>query len=224
MNVYLEIGSKKVFAGAEDWPGLIRAGKDEESALQALVAYAPRYAKIMKLEKVDFQPPQRVEDLKVVERLEGNATTDFGAPAVISKADAKPLSDEELARYEKILKASWKALEKAAQAAEGKELRKGPRGGGREVEGIVEHVSGANGGYLTSLGWKMPKIEGENWQKNLQEELEAVREGLRQSVKGEIPEKSPRGKQRWPARYFVRRTAWHVLDHVWEIEDRVIEG
>ncbi len=23
------------------------------------------------------------------------------------------------------------------------------------------------------------------------------------------------------ARYFVRRTAWHVLDHLWEIEDRL---
>jgi len=224
MNVYLEIGSKKVFAGAEDWPGLIRAGKDEESALQALVEYGPRYSKILKQEKVDFQPPQRVADLKVVERLEGNATTDFGAPAVISKADTKPVKEEELERYEKILKASWKALVKAIQAAEGKELRKGPRGGGREVEGIIEHISGGNQGYLTSLGWKMPKIEGDNWQENLQKELEAMCEGLRQSVKGAIPEKSPRGKQRWPARYFVRRTVWHVLDHLWEIEDRVIEG
>jgi hypothetical protein len=26
---------------------------------------------------------------------------------------------------------------------------------------------------------------------------------------------------RWPPRYVVRRAAWHVLDHAWEIEDRI---
>ena len=25
---------------------------------------------------------------------------------------------------------------------------------------------------------------------------------------------------KWPVRYWIRRTAWHVLDHAWEIEDK----
>jgi hypothetical protein len=24
----------------------------------------------------------------------------------------------------------------------------------------------------------------------------------------------------WPVRYLIRRTAWHVLDHAWELEDK----
>ncbi len=26
----------------------------------------------------------------------------------------------------------------------------------------------------------------------------------------------------WTARSFVRRVAWHTLDHTWEIEDRIL--
>jgi hypothetical protein len=40
-------------------------------------------------------------------------------------------------------------------------------------------------------------------------------------VRGELAERGPRGGIRWPARYYVRRAAWHVLDHAWEIEDRL---
>jgi hypothetical protein len=37
---------------------------------------------------------------------------------------------------------------------------------------------------------------------------------------GEPVRTGPRGGVRWTARYYVRRSAWHVLDHAWEIEDR----
>jgi hypothetical protein len=36
----------------------------------------------------------------------------------------------------------------------GKELRKGPRGGGRDPEKIMEHVLGAEASYFRQLGWK----------------------------------------------------------------------
>jgi hypothetical protein len=45
-EVYLEVGQKKIFAGALDWPGWCRSGRDEEAALATLVEYAPRYSKI----------------------------------------------------------------------------------------------------------------------------------------------------------------------------------
>ncbi len=37
INVYLEIGKKKVFASAMDWPGWSRAGRSEEQALLVLL-------------------------------------------------------------------------------------------------------------------------------------------------------------------------------------------
>src|SRR5438067_302187 len=34
----------------------------------------------------------------------------------------------------------------------------------------------------------------------------------------------PTGDRGWPVRYAARRMAWHVLDHAWEMEDRVPNG
>jgi len=221
INVYLETGEKKTFAGSLDWPGWTRVGKDAQSALDALAAYGPRYAKVLTEAGIAFKPPTDAEALVVVERLKGDATTDFGAPSAIPVNDTKEVDEAEYRRFEAILRACWQALDAAVQAAQGKELRKGPRGGGRELEGIIGHVLDANGGYLSSLCWKKEKRQEANLQERMKHKVEAVLEGLGASVRGEIPAQGPRGGQRWPARYFVRRLAWHVLDHVWEIEDRI---
>ena len=62
-SLYLEIGKKKVFASAVDWPGWSRSGRDEQQAVQMLLAYAPRYAKVLSLEQIDFQPPEDLSQL-----------------------------------------------------------------------------------------------------------------------------------------------------------------
>ena len=206
MDVYLEIGAKRVLAAAVDWPGWCRAGKDEQSALQALVDYAPRYAKVVG-KSADFRPPRNVDDLNVTERLKGDATTDFGAPGAIPDADRRPLPHEELARLERLFARCWAAFRRAAKAAVGRELAKGPRGGGRSLVQIEEHVGGAEESYAAQVG--------------LRGDLKAA---VRAREAGELPERGPRGGERWPARYGIRRAAWHVLDHAWEIEDRLAPG
>ena len=112
IDVYLEVGKKRTFAGAIDWPGWCRVGRDEESALRALCDYGPRYAKVIKLAKLAFAAPDDPSAFKVVERLEGNTTTDFGAPDIAPAADKAPLDDAALRRFEKLLAAYWQALEK----------------------------------------------------------------------------------------------------------------
>ena len=47
IEVFVETGKKKTFAGAVDWPGWCRGGRDEAGALQALVDYGPRYARVL---------------------------------------------------------------------------------------------------------------------------------------------------------------------------------
>jgi hypothetical protein len=47
-----------------------------------------------------------------------------------------------------------------------------------------------------------------------------VVEALTAAVEHGVEERGPRGGKRWLPRYFVRRVAWHALDHAWEIEDR----
>jgi hypothetical protein len=78
--VYLEVSKRRTFAGAIEWPGWCRAGKDEASALQALLAYGPRYAQVLPPAGLPFTPPGDVARLPAVERLAGNATTGYCEP------------------------------------------------------------------------------------------------------------------------------------------------
>jgi hypothetical protein len=222
MDVYLEIGKKRIFAGALAWPGWCRSGRDEASALQALVDDGPRYARVLRATPLGFQPPGDVSALVVVERLAGTATTDFGAPDVAPSSDAGPLDEAELQRFQILLRACWQAFDAAVKAASGKELRKGPRGGGREVDEIGWHVVNAEKGYLNRLAWKLAKQEGEHLDEARDRTRQAVLDALAAAQRGETPKRGPRGGVIWQPRYFVRRVAWHVLDHLWEIEDRAI--
>jgi hypothetical protein len=215
-EVYFEVGAKRVFACGVDWPGWCRSGRDEATALQALLDSGPRYASVVRYTRLGFETPTRLEALRVVERLAGNATTDFGAPGVIPSADRASAGPAECARFEKVLRAGWRALDAARKRATGRELRKGPRGGGRELDAIVSHVVDADRGYLAALGWKVRSSGADR----VGETRKAIIEGIRASARGEIPAKGPRGGSRWPVRYFVRRVAWHVIAHAWEIERR----
>lgn len=221
IDVYLELGKKRVFAGALDWPGWCRSGRDEESALQALFAYGPRYAQVLQTAGLDFQAPAAPLAFNVVERLEGSATTEFGAPDAVPAHDTRPVTAADLQRLTALLAACWQAFDAAAQAAVSRPLRKGPRGGGRDLEKIVEHVQGAETGYLSALGGKLKLPETTDPEEVLEHTRQTILDTLAASARGEIPARGPRGGKRWPPRYFVRRTAWHALDHVWEIEDRL---
>jgi hypothetical protein len=220
-DIYLEIGKKQVIASVVDWPGWCRGAKDEAEAIQALYDLAPRYAAVMEGTNLGLQPPESIEGFEVVERVQGNATTDYGVPAMEISSDQEALDDDTVERYRTVLDACWRYFDDAVARAEGRELRKGPRGGGRELDGILEHVMGADLGYLSTVGHKVQDIDG-----TLPERLAHIREGifdaLEAGARGELPAKGPRGGKRWKPRYFVRRVAYHVLDHAWEIEDRVL--
>ena len=221
MDVYLETGRKRVFAGAIDWPGWCRSGRDPNSALQALFDYARRYARALQTAQLAFPAPADPAAFRVVERLEGSATTDFGAPDKAPSSDSRPVSEMELQDFTAILRACWAAFDAAARATAGRELRKGPRRGGRDLEGITRHVLGAEAAYLSRLGWKFKNEREADLEEALRQTRQAVLDGLASAVRQGVPPLGPRGGARWTPRYFVRRAAWHVLDHAWEIEDRI---
>jgi hypothetical protein len=218
--VYLEIGQRKVFAGALDWPGWCRSGRDEDSALAALLDYGPRYATVVRPKRLGFVSPKDAAGLTVVERLKGDATTDFGAPSKSTAGDADPLDVAEARRLRRVFEASWAAFDAAAKAAGSKRLRKGPRGGGRDLPKIVDHVREADVGYLSMIGVKV----GASGSRNRPSQMDAVRSAILDAIDaapGSGPVRpGPRGGKRWSHRFFVRRSVWHVLDHAWEIEDR----
>lgn len=219
--IYLEVGAKRAIAGAVEWPGWCRSARTEKEAVAALAAYADRYRDVVNPAVGKFTPPKDASELKVMKRLKGNATTDFGVPALGLPTDGAPIADTELDRLVRILHASWAAFDRAAGSAKGRELRKGPRGGGRDLDKIVEHVVGADQMYLVKLGARPPKSTAGHALR-VDDLHDAMLAALRARARGR-PVAQPSGaKSLWTPRYFVRRIAWHVLDHAWEIEDRAI--
>jgi hypothetical protein len=196
-RVYVEAGAKKTFASAAGWPGWCRSGKDEAGALAALAAYAPRYARVATLAGIDL--PKDATNFQVVERLRGNATTDFGAPGIAAKDESRPLTPAEIRRMASLLDAAWAYLEQVrAKAPES--LLKGPRGGGRDREKMYAHVLDSESGYSRQVGVRLKELD-----------RGALREALMH----------PSDDYKWPAAYAMRRIAWHALDHAWEMEDRI---
>jgi hypothetical protein len=221
IGVALEVGSKRVFASALDWPGWSRSGRDESSALQALLNYGPRYKKALGSARLGFRPPTEVSQLTVAERLTGGASTDFGALGAAPQVDAQPMDAATLRRLHSILNASWDAFAVVIEAARDRPLRKGPRGGGRDLADVFEHVVEAHYGYLWRINWKGAHNKSDSAAKALDAVRSASAEALKIAATWKTPPVGPRGGARWTARFFVRYATWHILDHVWEIEDRL---
>jgi hypothetical protein len=206
IRILVEATPRKVFVSALDWPGLVRGGRDEATAVGSLLAHVERYAPVARaagypLPGVDLEP-------RVVERIDGDAGTAFGMPSVVAAADRAPVDAPEATRLADLVEAAFDAFDRIAATAPA-ELRKGPRGGGRDTAKIVEHAWGANDAYASVLG--IPK------------DRRIPRETLRSAlleVIGRPSDGSPVAGKKWPPRYAARRIAWHLLDHAWEIQDR----
>ena len=195
VRVSLELGQRWVFASALDWPGWCLRGRGEQAALDTLLDYAGRYAAVA---GPGFAPGE----LQVVGQAPGNKITDFGAPDARGPWDSEPLPAGEADRLTGLLEGCWGYLDPVAAAAP-EALRKGPRGGGRDA--IVAHVREAERTLsCPKAGIRVPPRTP--WDQQRAALAAALRAG------------APGGA--WPARCVIRRSAWHVLDHAWEIEDR----
>ncbi|HET9076457.1 MAG TPA: hypothetical protein VFN68_05955 [Acidimicrobiales bacterium] len=196
-RIYLETGQRWVFACALDWPGWARRGRGEQSAIDELLEYRERYAAA-----VGRTVPGGPVD--VAGRIPSRGgIADFGAPGAVGPWDDEPLPRRELDRHVGLLEASWARLDVVA-AASPAELRKGPRGGGRDRDALTDHVREAERAYAAKVGHRIPPRTP--WD----EHRATLVAGLRAAPPGTA----------WPVRYAIRRLAWHVLDHVWEMEDR----
>jgi hypothetical protein len=211
--VTIEHAPKKSFATAADWPGWSRSGKTEELALEALAAYAPRYEPIADAEHRRFAATATVADLDVVERHEGSGGTEFGVPSRPTKHDTRPTDADAAERLAGLVGAAWREFDRVAAAAP-EELRKGPRGGGRNTSKVIAHVMEADRAYAGEIGIKVKEFAPDD-----QPAIAAMRSAVLE-VLGAAGDGSPLVGRCWPARYAAHRIAWHALDHAWEIEDR----
>jgi hypothetical protein len=210
LAVALESTPKKTFASALDWPGWSRSGKTPELASEALLAYAPRFAPIAKGAGIAYPAAFEVD---IVERSDGGSGTDFGVPSRVHDADARKVNAAEAGRLASIVDAAWHYFDSVAAKAPA-ELRKGPRGGGRDRDKIVGHVNESDWYYAREIG-----LRGKQPDPHDPAAVRAQREAML-TVLHQPSDGSPLADRRWPLRYAARRIAWHALDHAWEIEDR----
>ena len=210
LAVALESTPKKTFASALDWPGWSRSAKTPELAIEVLLAYAPRFATIATAAGVSFPTAFEAD---VVERADGGSGTDFGVPSRVHDADGRAVSAAEAVRLASIVEATWAYLDGVAAKAPA-ELRKGPRGGGRDRDKIVGHVNESDWYYAREIG-----LRGKQPDPHDPAAVRAQR-GAMLAVLRQPSDGSPLADRRWPLRYAARRIAWHALDHAWEIEDR----
>ncbi len=207
-----EVGAKKAFVWAIDWPGWCRAAKTVDLAREALVEYAPRFAPVAKLAGLTL-PAAAVDALRVVDSVEGGGGTDFGVPSSITKSDRRRVTGAEADRLANLVEAAWTTFDHVAAEAPA-ELRKGPRGGGRDRDKMVGHVIEADHAYAREIGLRMKEPRFGD-RASIEAERAAVLEALRHPSDG-----SPLADRKWTLRYAARRIAWHALDHAWEMEDR----
>jgi hypothetical protein len=207
-----EVGAKKTFVWVLDWPGWCRAGKDAALAIDSLIEHGPRYAIVATEAGLDL-PDASAHDLVTVESVAGGGGTDFGVPSVITNRDRRRASAAEAERIARLVGAAWTVFDRVASAAPA-ELRKGPRGGGRDRDKMIGHVIEADDAYAREIGLRLPTPSFED-RAAVDAQRAAVLDALRQPSDG-----SPLAERRWTLRYAARRIAWHALDHAWEMEDR----
>jgi hypothetical protein len=215
LRVTLEIGprGKRVVAVAPDWPGLARGAKTAEEAIARVQSYLSRYAPVARIAGMETELGE-LSGVEVVEEYPGNGSTDFwGISFAFSSLDRQTMSNEELERQLSLMQGCWAFFDEM-RASVSAELRKGPRGGGRERDAIVRHTFGTEREWAAKkLGVQTP--EGAMLTDNgLIEHRSAYRDAIRTlNAEGTLA-------KTWPLRYLIRHTAFHTMDHAWEMEDR----
>lgn len=214
LRVILEIGRKrKVVAAAFEWPGLDRWGTSEDDALAKLATYLPRYAGVAERAGLarEFGRQRRAE---VIERVPGSSSTDFwGIAHVPSDTEREVLSPSDLERRLDLLRAAWSYFDDAAERASS-ELARGPRGGGWSREEIIRHVHVNEPEQFSRKAEVRTPREVMLTPGGLAGHRSDYLDALRAYNAGGRPART------WPIQFLIRRTAHHVMDHAWEIEDR----
>jgi hypothetical protein len=204
---------KRWVAIAADWAGLERGGKSEDEAIGKLRSYVPRYRPIADRAGLGHDLARETE-LVVIERYVGVGSTDFwGISFAPSPLDRAPVDDMAFERRIASLRAAWAEFD-AVAARVSPELRPGPRGGGRDRGRIIRHVLGTEGGDFS----KRVKAPAEIDELLDPQGRAAHRDRYVDAMRAWRTEGRPLGN--WTIPYLLRHSAYHVLDHTWEMEDR----
>ena len=206
---------KKVAAFAIDWPGWSRGARTGPEAVEVLAAYRDRYRPVAALAGLGDEF-DAAGDLELVEDHVGVGSTDFwGISFAPSSFEQEPMEADELERKISLLEASWRYFDDVA-ARVSAEMQKGPRGGGRNRDEIVRHALGWERADLAKrVGVVVDPIvppTPDGFSSHRNEFVAALRT---YNAEGRMA----RGRN-WTIGLLIRHTAYHALDHAWEMEDK----
>lgn len=206
---------KKVAAFAIDWPGWSRGARTGPEAVEVLAAYRDRYRPVAALAGLGDEF-DAAGDLELVEDHVGVGSTDFwGISFAPSSFEQEPMGADELERKISLLEASWRYFDDVA-ARVSPEMQKGPRGGGRNRDEIVRHALGWERADLAKkVGVVVDPIvppTPDGFSSHRDEFVAALRT---YNAEGRMA----RGRN-WTIGLLIRHTAYHALDHAWEMEDK----
>ena len=215
LRVTLEVGlkDKRVVAVAQDWPGLERGAKTGEAAIETLQSYVPRYMKVAKLAGMDAEFAA-ITKVDVVEQYRGTGSTDFwGISFAFSSFDGQQMSSEDLERELTLMQACWTFFDEVRGRVSA-EMQKGSRGGGRDRDRIVRHVVGVEQDFAKKVGVRTPEEAVVTDDDGLNRHREAYCTAIRTF------HSEGKTARSWPLRYLIRHSAYHTMDHAWEMEDK----
>ena len=206
---------KRVVAFALDWPGWSRGAKTAELALETLESYRERYRPIAALAGMgdDFHAAGPIE---VVEDAVATGSTDFwGISFAPSSAEHGPMADADLDRAITLLRASWAFFDDVASRVSA-EMRKGPRGGGRDRDRIIRHtIRTESEDFAKQVGLRVVD-EGAL----APEALRVYRDDYVAAIRAYNAGKVTQRMRSWTLPFLIRHSAYHTLDHAWEMEDK----
>ena len=220
MRTSVELGpkGKKHAAYAIDWPGLERNGRTPEAAFEHMDRYRQRYLPVA--ERAGLAEDYLAEPgSRIALEYEGTPSTDFwGISFAHSEIDYESLGAEELERQLTLLDACWAEFDDIALRVS-PELKKGPRGGGRDRDHIVRHVLAGEIDWVKRLEIR-PDLDEivppEARQLFRVQIVDAIRD---LHAAGENQSRA-KGGPFWTHRFLIRHLAYHVMDHAWEMEDK----
>jgi hypothetical protein len=205
---------KRFVAFALDWPGWSRGAKTVEGALDTLEAYRERYRPIASLAgmEVEFDA---AGPLDIVEDKVGTGSTDFwGISFSPSATEQDPMDAAKLERGTTLLRACWRYFDDVA-ARVSAEMRKGPRGGGRDRDRIIRHtIRNESESFAKGVGLRIPE-EGALTPEALRQYREDYVAAMRAYNAGEV-----KRMRSGTLAFLIRHSAFHTLDHAWEMEDK----
>lgn len=222
LDVGLEVGPKRrVFAQVLRWPGWVRAARDEARAVEALAEYAPRYATVVERAGLAAPAPTvgSAGRFRVTERVEGSSTTDFGALDRLLSWDLEPMDGAEIERSVALLRAAWAELDDAYGVVPN-DARGIKPATGRAPAGLRLHVAETDAMHLSWFGAPFRKPVEADLDAFQRDVRGAIVAAVRAIEPGVPPEPRRRTGMDWTPRFAVRRSAWHALDHAWELQDR----